>query len=150
MDDYTSGVINYPLKDLTDGRHHIRVKVWDVFNNSSESFTEFVVASSEKLVIEHLMNFPNPFSDSTNFFFDHNKKGEALFIELNIYDQSGKHMKRLSTKVDQAQDNFTGLTWYGDTNGGSPLKHGIYYYKIVVKTADGQEAALSERLVIIR
>src|SRR5690606_15038619 len=43
QDDYTRGMVNYPLTNLEPGLHTLTVKAWDIANNSSESIIEFVV-----------------------------------------------------------------------------------------------------------
>jgi hypothetical protein len=44
INDFTSGVIRFPLKNLTAGKHTLKLKAWDVANNSSEAEIEFVVS----------------------------------------------------------------------------------------------------------
>jgi len=60
LNSYQSGNVRYPYSGLSDGLHTLRIKIWDIFNNSAEAYTEFVVASSGKLVLESILNFPNP------------------------------------------------------------------------------------------
>jgi hypothetical protein len=40
---------------------------------SSLKTTEFVVAPSEELALEHVLNYPNPFTTHTEFYFEHNR-----------------------------------------------------------------------------
>ncbi|MCB0780177.1 MAG: type IX secretion system sortase PorU, partial [Flavobacteriales bacterium] len=56
LDTYKSGEVRYRLSDLAEGDHTLRLKAWDVFNNSAEAFTEFVVAASEELALAHVLN----------------------------------------------------------------------------------------------
>ena len=58
INSYKSGTINYPLSTLSEGKHSLTVKVWDVHNNSSEGVTEFVVLSSDNLTIFNWLNDP--------------------------------------------------------------------------------------------
>ena len=44
IDSYKSGIIDYPFSTLSEGKHSLTVKVWDVHNNSAEGVTEFVGA----------------------------------------------------------------------------------------------------------
>ena len=55
-DDFTKGVISFPLYNLSAGEHSITLKVWDVFNNSSEATINFVVAASDRMVIVGFFN----------------------------------------------------------------------------------------------
>ena len=86
INSYKSGTINYPLSTLSEGKHSLTVKVWDVHNNSSEGVTEFVVLSSDNLTIQNLLNFPNPMVDFTSFYFEHNQNNEKMKVLLQIID----------------------------------------------------------------
>ena len=44
------GVIRFPFYNLEKGEHSITLKVWDVFNNSSESTINFVVKDVNDLI----------------------------------------------------------------------------------------------------
>ena len=90
MDSYQSGVVSYPYTNLEEGVHQLKIKVWDVHNNSSEAYTEFVVVANEGLVVENLMNYPNPFSDFTRIHFEHNRPDDELDVRMDIYDMNGK------------------------------------------------------------
>ena len=35
IDDFQNGTINFPLSDISPGSHTLRLKAWDVYNNSS-------------------------------------------------------------------------------------------------------------------
>ncbi|HPS62873.1 MAG TPA: type IX secretion system sortase PorU, partial [Bacteroidales bacterium] len=43
LNTFKSGVIEYPLSGLSEGPHQIKVKVWDVYNNSATATIDFVV-----------------------------------------------------------------------------------------------------------
>ncbi|MBU0763651.1 MAG: type IX secretion system sortase PorU, partial [Bacteroidetes bacterium] len=72
-DTYQKGKVEYYLTDLTPGLHTLNLKVWDVFNNSSEEDIEFIVAESSELALSHIFNYPNPFTTQTSFYFEHNQ-----------------------------------------------------------------------------
>ena len=46
LNTYKSGTVRYPFSNLTEGSHTLKLRAWDVHNNSSEAFTEFVVSES--------------------------------------------------------------------------------------------------------
>src|SRR5205814_1759680 len=46
LDNYKGGWLDYPFQKLADGNYRLKLKVWDVANNSSEAFIDFVVVSS--------------------------------------------------------------------------------------------------------
>ena len=49
-DDYTRGVIRFPFYNLEKGEHTITLKLWDVFNNSTEQTIDFVVTNAGTVV----------------------------------------------------------------------------------------------------
>ncbi|MER3499510.1 MAG: hypothetical protein C4308_13230, partial [Chitinophagaceae bacterium] len=62
LNSYQSGVIRFQLPALQPGTHSLKIKAWDVLNNSSEYVLDFVVAKDEDLVLSHVLNYPNPFT----------------------------------------------------------------------------------------
>ena len=70
VDDYTTGTVSFPFRDLEPGLHTITFKAWDVYNNSTTSEIEFVVFDEdESLKVTNVLNYPNPFVDYTEFWF---------------------------------------------------------------------------------
>lgn len=157
LDDFTQGEVRYPLSGLEEGLHTIRVKAWDVANNSAEGYTEFVVAGSGEVALEHVLNYPNPFTDFTCFQFDHNLVNQQIDVLVRIYTISGRLVKTLESTLfsDGAirQDNC--IRWDGRDDFGDPLGRGVYLYQVKVRSANGAAATLSgessfEKLVILK
>jgi hypothetical protein len=156
-DDYRKGIVRYPLYDLPDGRHQIRVKAWDIANNSSEGFTEFVVANSAEIALEHVLNYPNPFTDNTCFQFDHNLSGQQLEVMVQIYTVSGRLVKTLEESIlsDGAIRLDNCISWDGRDEFGDRLARGVYLYKIKIRASDLGKVQLKgesdfEKLVILK
>lgn len=155
-DDFTKGQVRFPLFDLEPGVHQIRVRAWDVANNSGEGTTEFIVAADGATALERVLNYPNPFTDRTCFQFDHNLVGENLDVIIEIYTISGRLVKSLQTFLPAAdgalrQDDC--IAWDGRDDYGDPLARGVYLYRVRVRSqSDGQRSAESdfEKLVILK
>ncbi|RLD82858.1 MAG: hypothetical protein DRJ15_00360 [Bacteroidetes bacterium] len=150
IDSYTSGVIRYPLSALAEGSHALKLKVWDVHNNSSESYTEFTVASSAELAIDHVLNYPNPFTTSTAFYFDHNQPNAMLEVQVQIYTVSGRLIKTLDEFVMTNGYRSEPIYWDGLDDFGDRIGRGVYIYKLRVRSQDGSFAEKLEKLVILR
>ena len=165
LDDYQSGVVKYPLKNISAGRHSVTVKAWDVYNNSSDAYTEFVVATSESMALSHVLNFPNPFTSQTEFMFENNIASGTLKVKIEIYSVSGKLVKTIMTEINQSGsagcDVCTGVTnsgsfrvngimWDGNDDYGDPLAKGVYVYRVSVKSDDGLSATAFEKLVLLK
>jgi hypothetical protein len=149
IDNYNSGIVKYQLKDLNAGVHILQVKVWDIFNNSSEESIAFRVVESDGIFLEKVYNYPNPVTDNTVFQFEHNKSGDNLKIYLYIYDLTGRLVYSERNEELAAGYRSEMITWDGKSIYGGKLPKGIYIYRLRVETSEGQVAEKSNKLVII-
>ncbi|MEP2771077.1 MAG: type IX secretion system sortase PorU [Fulvivirga sp.] len=149
-DTYQKGWVNFPIKKLKKGEHSIIVKAWDTQNNSSEAVINFIVADPNKLNISSLLNYPNPFSESTTFSFRHNRAGEDLEISLDILNSSGQKVGQYVTEVENSNSNVIIGNWTGNTESGEKLNNGIYLYKLTVRSKkDGALQHRQHKLILI-
>jgi hypothetical protein len=129
------GEINYKFNKMNDGDYTIEVKAWDVFNNFSNEESFFTVVSSDDLVVRDVYNYPNPFSSSTAFTFQHNLT-RPIDVKVNVYTIAGRMIKQIEEKnIDQ---KFVKVNWDGRDEDGDQLGNGTYLYKLIVKTTDGE------------
>jgi len=147
---FTTGEINFPFSNLTPGLHTLTLKAWDVFNNSSVAYTEFVVKPSTSFTLGEVMNYPNPFSDETFFTFEHNQPEKTMDVSIDIFDLSGKKMKTITGTNFAGGYKANAIQWNGASDNGSLLRSGMYIYRITATTADGQQQHGSGKLAITR
>jgi len=148
-DSFNCGIVRYPLQDLTPGDHTISVRAWDVNNNSAEQELTFRVVSEDKFTLSHVLNYPNPFTTHTDFYFEHNQPGGTFDIQVNIYTISGKLVKTLYDNQFMEGNRCRAISWDGLDDYGDKLAKGTYLYRVRVKTQDGQTAEAVEKLVIL-
>jgi len=147
---YQKGVVQYPFKNLSVGNHTVRFKCWDTYNNSSEAYLEFIVAETAKIALDHILNFPNPFSSHTTFHFDHNRAGDDVEVLIEIFSVSGKLIKTLDTKLYSSTSHFSDLSWDGRDDFGDKIGKGVYVYKVKIKSLrDGSEVNKFQKLVLL-
>lgn len=149
LNSYKSGTIRYPFSELSEGKHTLSLKVWDVYNNSSQSFTEFIVAHSAELALSHVMNYPNPFTTKTQFFFEQNQCCQVLNVQVQIFTVSGKLVKNIDQYVQAVGFRSDPIEWDGRDDFGDRIGKGVYVYRIKVKTSEGSVAEKFEKLVIL-
>ena len=149
LDTYQSGKVSYQFSDLAPGNHTLTFKVWDVNNNSSESTLEFVVVENEELAISHLLNYPNPFTTNTDFYFEHNQVCNSIAVKIEIFTVSGKLVKSIFETVNSNAFRSEGINWNGRDDYGDKLGRGVYVYRLSIETADGKKAEKLEKLVIL-
>lgn len=150
LDDFTRGEVRYPLYRLKTGRHNIRVKAWDVYNKSAEGYTEFVVAESAEMALSHVLNYPNPFTTNTAFWFEHNRPGQKLIVTIRIFTVTGKVVKTLQQEIISEGYRVDSMAWDGLDEYGDEIGKGVYVYRVSVRGEDGSQADAFEKLVLLR
>lgn len=151
LGDYTSGKISYRLRDLEVGPHTLRLKAWDTHNNSAEYTLSFYVVDDEGLLLENVLNYPNPFVHQTEFRFNHNKPNELLDVRIHIFTITGKQIKTIRQKILGSGSALSQkLIWDGLDDFGHEARKGVYLYQLTVKTAEGLFAETYEKLVLLQ
>jgi len=150
LNTFKSGVITYPFSTLEDGPHHVDLKVWDVFNNSTEAGIDFVVVSSAYIAFEHLLNYPNPMRDHTTFSFETNQVNQNVDVEVRIYSLTGNLVKTIRQSLFLNGYRVDLITWDGTDDLGWRINSGIYGYRLRLTYQDGSVVQGSSKLVLIR
>ncbi len=150
LDTYKSGQVRYRLSDLAEGSHTLDLKAWDVFNNSSQGSLDFVVAPSAEMALEHVLNYPNPFTTRTEFYFEHNRPCGNLDVRVQVFTVAGRLVKTLNRQLACEGFRSEPLAWDGLDDSGDKLGRGVYVYRLSVATQDGEAADKVEKLVILR
>lgn len=146
---YSRGRVTYPFSNLSEGPHSLRVKAWDVCNNSNETTLDFVVARSADLALNHVLNYPNPFTTNTCFMFEHNRPNQVLDVQLQVFTVSGKLVKTINTSVTGAGFRADCISWDGLDDYGDKIGRGVYIYRLKVTDEQGKKADKYEKLVIL-
>lgn len=150
VDSYTSGTVKYLFKGLTPGAHSLTLKAWDTFNNSSERTLDFVVENTASLALDHVLNYPNPFANHTTFHFDHNRQGDDLDVQVQVFTVSGRLVRTVQGNIPTSTAHIGDLSWDGRDEFGDVLARGVYVYKVNVRsTRDGAHTSKYEKLVIL-
>ena len=150
LDTYKSGKVRYPMYGLATGKHTITLKVWDVNNNSSDAVIEFTVVKNQAVAIDHVLNYPNPFTTHTEFFFEHNQVDVSLEVQIQIMTITGKLIRTINQYVRTVGYRSEGIAWDGRDDYGDQLAKGVYVYKLSVKAPDGSTANKIEKLVLLK
>lgn len=150
LNTYQSGLVRYPFDELEEGAHILSLKVWDVFNNSAEKNIDFVVADNADLALDHVLNYPNPFTTYTEFWFEHNQPCCGLDVQIQIFTITGKLIKTITTWVQTTGYRADPIPWDGLDDYGDPIGKGVYVYKLKVRDNLGGYAEKLEKLVILR
>ena len=128
--------------------HSLKIKAWDTTNNSSEVVLEFVVAKDEELSLQRVLNYPNPFTSKTQFWFELNKPGQNLQVRLQIFTLSGRVIKTMQRAINTMGNRSSELEWDGRDEYGDRVGKGLYFYKLTVIAPGRLKKEKIEKLVI--
>ena len=132
-DSYTKGKILYPLNNISKGKHKIKINISDNYNNITTKEVVFIIGEKNKPIISELMNYPNPFSETTTFKFHNKDYGQPLKIDLQIFDLRGNLLHSISENYEISPYIIENLIWDGTDLNGYSLPQGIYIYKLHVQ-----------------
>jgi Peptidase family C25 len=149
LNSYSRGTVRYPFTNLKDGPHTLRVKAWDVCNNSNETTLDFVVARTAGLALEHVLNYPNPFTTNTCFMFEHNRPNQSLNVQVQVFTVSGKIVKTINTTLSSNGYRADCINWNGLDDFGDKIGRGVYIYRLKITDETGNKADKYEKLVIL-
>jgi len=130
-----TGSINYKFSALDNGDYELLIKAWDVFNNFSEENAFFSVVDGNDLEIRDVYNYPNPFSDNTQFTFQQNLN-KPIDVKIKIYTIAGRLIKEI--EKNNLNEKFAVIDWDGRDGDGDQIASGTYLYKVIVKSVDGE------------
>lgn len=150
LDDYTNGNVRFPLRNLEAGLHTISFTAWDVYNNPVTSEIQFIVVGDESLSLTHVLNYPNPFSTYTQFWFSHNRPYEPLDVQVQVMTITGKVVWTKNQVITTEGFLSREITWDGKDDFGDRIGKGVYIYKLTVRSnLTNKRAEKYEKLVIL-
>ena len=147
LDNFSLGTITYPLNNLSIGLHTLTIRAWDTHNNPTSKTITFWVKDSSSLQIERVYNSPNPVTNQTTFFVQHNRPRELLEANLYIFTTDGKRVWHSNQKVFSSGYLLDSLHWNATSYSGQKLNKGTYLYTIelisaLLQTTDTYSAKL--------
>lgn len=147
---YKRGYLSFPIFDIPDGKHTLKVKAWDVNNNSGEGVVNFEVVNGEVVKIGKVGLIPNPFSGTSRFIFEHNHPRENVDVTIRIVNTTGATVKTIRKTINTPTSNTSEIEWDGTSDNGALLPSGIYPFVIEMKTSKGFFDTGYQKAVITR
>ena len=150
LDDYTKGTLRFPLRNLAAGLHTITFKAWDVYNNPITAEIQFIVVGNESITLTHVLNYPNPFVNYTEFWFSHNRPYEPLEVQVQVLTITGKVVWTRNQMITTEGFLSKEINWDGKDDFGNRIGKGVYIYKLTVKSnVTNSKSEKFEKLVIL-
>jgi hypothetical protein len=150
LNDFTKGTLRFPLRNLAVGLHTITFKAWDVYNNPVTAEIQFVVVGNDSITLTHVLNYPNPFVNYTEFWFSHNRPYEPLEVQVQVMTITGKVVWTRNQIITTEGFLSKEITWDGKDDFGNRIGKGVYVYKLTVKSnVTNSKSEKFEKLVIL-
>jgi flagellar hook assembly protein FlgD len=89
------------------------------------------------------MNYPNPFSRETNFYYRLSSPADRVKIE--IFTLAGRLIRVIPNSSREAGINFS-TVWDGKDQDGDTVANGVYIYKVVAEKRINDEEKKDEIL----
>ena len=148
LNDFRRGRIALPVSELEPGTYEFTLKVWDTQDNASEAALWFVV--DDNLFLSQVRNYPNPFNEETRITLTHVGEDGNFDVNIEIFDIMGRPVQHLYKKVSATDGVIEPILWNGCGYSGSPLRSGVYLYRLTLTDENGFFRTVSQRMVIQR
>jgi peptidase C25-like protein len=125
-----------------DGIYELLVQAEDVTGNQSGDLDykvtfEVITKSS----ISNVLNYPNPFSNATQFVYTLTGEEIPEYFKIQILTVSGKIVKEITQDEIgplRVGTHRTDYRWDGTDEYGDRLANGVYLYRVVAKKMGGE------------
>lgn len=142
---YKEGTVSYQLSNLSPGRHTLSLRAWDHNNNSTTSTLNFVVGASS-ITSKALYASINPARTFTQFVANIPEAHIGGTITLEVYTTTGQKVWTNTSTIDAT---YSTQRWNLTSSSGLPLPKGIYIFRSIISSPQGEEEIDGERLIII-
>lgn len=139
---YQSGLVSYPMVELTEGRHNLTFRAWDLLNNSATASTWFEVVKGLEPTMYSVISYPNPLkvSETLHFTIDYDQPDELMQMDVDVFAPTGQlvyHTSRRGTEQNTFAIEDTQLT------------PGVYVYRVSLTTASGDMTSKAGKLIVV-
>ncbi len=147
-DTYQEGLVLYQLPELSKGSHQISLKVWDTYNNSTTTGTDFAVVDNNELTIKNFMFYPNPVALGDNFYFYFNmdEPNSTLVINTESINTSGSLIGKAKVQIVASGNDIDPIPLSLWTLG---IKNpGIYFIRFLISSSTGRETQVVQKIMV--
>lgn len=127
---------------LDNGEYILSVEAFDKKRNRSGSVpyeVRFRVINESS--ITQIINYPNPFSTSTRFYYELTGAVLPEVFQIHIYTITGRLVKVIDLKAlgeVRIGRHLTTYAWDGTDEYGDRLANGVYLYRVILRMPEGR------------
>lgn len=153
-DTYQRGELRYRFHRLPAGDYRLELSAADTRNNTSTAEIAFRVVDPASPAISNLLNYPNPFTTTTSFYFDGTRPGQPTDVLIQIFTVDGQLVKTIRRFEASPSLRFGPYPWDGRDDWGRRLARGVYFYRVRLRhrpdhNASSGSAERFEKLLLL-
>lgn len=138
---YKSGLLKYWMKGLSNGMHKIKVRGWDVANNSSSKEVLIVVDSAYHGSINAVKVVPNPAVEWADIVIEEDLKDVETEVLVDVFDLAGRKVWSYRSKSAMAELNGNiVIRW----NLEGVSSSGLYFVRVML----GNKSVKTGKIVV--
>lgn len=138
---YQSGQVSYRINELSEGRHTLTFRAWDMLNNSASKSLQFEVVNGLEPTMYSIISYPNPVrvGEVLHFAIDYDQPDELMEMNVYVYSPQGELVYAAARR---------GTQQHAFSISDAQLTPGIYMYRVSLTTADGNATGKSGKLIV--
>jgi|GEM_PF-7128452 len=143
MGSYQNGLVKYWMRGLANGVHTVKVKSWDVANNSSVGQVVMIVNDAYHGSINAVSAIPNPAVEWTDIVIEEDLKEVETDVLVEIYDLAGRKVWGYhgSSEMAELGGNIV-IRWNLEGVGAS----GLYFVRAVL----GNKSVKTGKIIVMK
>lgn len=145
---YTRGTTYYNIPELTEGKHTLVFRAWDVLNNASTARLDFTVVRGLEPNIFSVGLSKNPATTYTTFIINHDRTGSPMDIDIEVFDMSGRLLWTHSENGVPATGAYT-VDWDLTLDTGGRLQTGVYLYRVRAGSDGSKKTSKAKKLIVL-
>ena len=138
---YTAGQVIFKLPELSEGKHTLSFRAWDLINNSSTATLDFTIVKNLAPIVYNYTVYPNPVPSGgvLHIRLDYDRSEYVCQVELRIWDVAGRLV--MEYQQEDANDIQIPLS-------GTSIVGGVYVYQLSV-SAPGTKDNRQKGIIIV-
>lgn len=143
-----SGMLYYPVPQLTEGTHTLQLRVFDIDGNFSDATIECNVRADLKPEIYEVYTTSLPARTEARFYVRHNRPDQIVTVTVGVYDLMGRHVWSGEVEGQSDMETSSPLVWDLRNEGGQRVPRGIYVYRVELVNGASVGATKSKKLAV--
>jgi flagellar hook assembly protein FlgD len=134
---------------LTEGRHKLFVRGWDVYNNPGEIEVEFEVYQKPDITIIDIKAYPNPVKKNAVFNLTLEGDTRESKVMIAILSGDGRVVWTQERAINEANLRSLEIAWDGPGKQEGRLPPGEYFCRVIVINRIGLKTSKTVKLVVL-